>query len=95
MSHTLKHHSVCRPPQQPAHAGAGTPAKQGTDREHSRGGQSWAQSHNATSEGGEMSPNGQRLAQRVAAEERHLGDINLRAAEHLDVRHFTDSVGAI
>ena len=42
-----------------------------------------------------MPPNGQRLAQRVAAEERHLGHINLRAAEHLDVQgHFTDSAGA-
>jgi hypothetical protein len=30
----------------------------------------------------------------VAAEERHLGHINLRAAEHLDVQgHFTDSAG--
>jgi len=27
-----------------------------------------------------MPPNGQRLAQRVAAEERHLGQMNLRAA---------------
>jgi hypothetical protein len=43
-----------------------------------------------------MPPNGQGLAQRVAAEERHLGHINLRAAEHLDVQgHFTDSAGAI
>ena len=38
----------------------------------------------------------QSLAQRVAEEERHLGRINLRAAEHLDVQgHFRDSAGAI
>src|SRR5262249_29348620 len=52
MSHTLKHHSVCRPPQHPVLTGQATPAKQGTDREHSRGGQSQSRSHNATSEGG-------------------------------------------